>query len=54
MKKEKTKKMMPLSIDKKLADLLEQNISNKSKYVEYLIYQDLKKHYEEETKNIFI
>lgn len=54
MKKEKSKKMMPLSIDKKLADLMEKNISNKSKYVEYLIYQDMKKFYEEETKNIFI
>ena len=31
------------TIDKKLDDILKDNITNKSKYIEWLIYQDLKK-----------
>lgn len=54
MKKEKSKKMMPISIDRKLADLIDKKFTNKSKYIEYLIYQDMKKFIPEETQNIFI
>jgi hypothetical protein len=54
MKKEKTKKGMPISIDRKLADLIEKNITNKSKYIEYLIYQDMKKNNLDGIENIFI
>lgn len=54
MKREKTKKAMPLSIDRKLADLIEKNITNKSKYIEYLIYQDMKKNNLDGIENIFI
>jgi hypothetical protein len=32
-----------ISIDKKLNKYVEEEISNKSKYIEWLIYQDLKK-----------
>lgn len=41
--KRKTKIIIPLSIDRKLSDLINDNISNKSKYIEWLIYQDMKK-----------
>ena len=39
---EKTKKSLSITIDKKIADLIDKNISNKSKYIEWLIYQDMK------------
>lgn len=41
MKKTKTK--LSISISSKLNNYVEQLISNRSKYIEYLIYQDLKK-----------
>lgn len=37
----KTKKPIPLSIDKKLSILIEKMITNRSKYIEWLIYQDM-------------
>jgi hypothetical protein len=37
----KTKETISLSIDKKLSELVKENISNKSKYIEWLIYQDM-------------
>lgn len=39
----KTKKKISLSIDRKLHDVINSNFNNKSKYIEYLIYQDLLK-----------
>lgn len=45
---------MPISIDKKLADLIDKNITNKSKYVEYLIFQDMKNNNLDGIENIFI
>lgn len=38
-----TKKNISISIDKKIDDILNKEFSNKSKYIEYLIYQDMKK-----------
>ena len=43
MKKTKDKINISVSIDKKLNQYIEEEISNKSKYIEWLIYQDLKK-----------
>jgi hypothetical protein len=43
MKKTKDKMNISISIDKKLNKYVEEEISNKSKYIEWLIYQDLKK-----------
>ena len=40
--KTKTKVVLSVSIDKQLSDLIKENTSNKSKYVEWLIYQDMK------------
>ena len=41
--KTKTKVVLSVSIDKQLSELIKENMSNKSKYVEWLIYQDMKK-----------
>lgn len=49
-----TKVVVPVSMDKKLAELIKNNIGNKSKYVEWLIYQDLKSNNVPGTENIFI
>jgi hypothetical protein len=43
MRKNKSKKRMSISIDKQLDDILNVEFNNKSKYIEYLIYQDLLK-----------
>jgi len=43
MKRQITKVTVSLCIDKKLSELIKKNIGNKSKYIEWLIYQDLKK-----------
>lgn len=43
MKKQKEKVNISVSIDKKLNGYIDEVISNKSKYLEYLIYQDLLK-----------
>jgi hypothetical protein len=42
MKKKKEKMNITISIDKKLNDYIDELFSNKSKYVEWLVYQDLK------------
>jgi len=48
-----TKKVINISVDKKLDDLMNDLFGNKSKYVEYLILEDMKKHLtEEQLKNI--
>jgi len=44
IKRLKTKKNRSISINKNLDKLIEDIISNKSKYIEYLIYEDIKKH----------
>lgn len=44
MKKSKTK--ISISLDKKVNDILDEEFSNKSKYIEYLIYQDMIKYNE--------
>ncbi len=40
MKKIKTKMNISISIDKNILKYLNDNISNKSKYIEWVIYQD--------------
>jgi hypothetical protein len=42
MKKVKTKQSISIAINIELYDYLKENISNRSKYIEWLIYQDLK------------
>lgn len=37
----RTKENISISVDKKLSDLIKENMSNKSKYIEWLIYQDM-------------
>ena len=54
IKKQITKVVIPISIDKKLAELITNNISNKSRYVEYLIFQDMAKNSVEGIENIII
>lgn len=39
----KTKRITTIGINKKLYELLNNNIKNKSKYIEWLIYNDLLK-----------
>ena len=44
-----------ISLDKNLNDILDTEFSNKSKYIEYLIYQDMKKNSKnEKIKDIII
>ena len=43
MKKQKEKVNISISIDKKLNVYIDELISNKSKYLEWLVYQDLLK-----------
>lgn len=50
----KTKEMMSISIDKKLTELIKENITNKSKYIEWLIYQDMMKNNVEGIEKILI
>ena len=38
---DKTKKSLTITTDQKIFDLIEKNIGNRSKYIEWLIYQDL-------------
>jgi hypothetical protein len=40
--KKKTKVVIPISINKGLSNLIKENITNRSKYIEWLIYQDMK------------
>lgn len=54
MKKVKSKKVMPVSVDKNLAKLIEENITNRSKYIEYLIYKDFQENNVEGIKNILL
>lgn len=43
MKRKKTKDIISISVDKYMNDIMNEKITNKSKYVEWLIYQDLMK-----------
>lgn len=43
MEKLKTKINRTVSIDRNLDNIMNEKISNKSKYIEWLIYQDLSK-----------
>ena len=52
--KKKTKKVLPICIDRKLDNILNEHITNKSRYIEYLILQDLTKNNIEGIKNILI
>lgn len=55
MKKEKTKISMTVSMDKKLFNIVENKFTNKSKYIEWLVYQDLLKNSDnDELKKLFI
>jgi hypothetical protein len=40
--KKKSKVVISVSIDKQLSNLIKENMSNKSKYIEWLIYQDMR------------
>jgi len=55
MKRQKTKTKITISVDKKLNDIMMEILSNKSKYVEWLIYQDmLKKTNDEKINDVII
>ena len=45
MNKQITKTKRTISIDRHLDNIMNEKIINKSKYIEWLIYQDLKKSY---------
>lgn len=53
MKKKKEKINISVTIDKKLDEYMEELISNKSKYIEWLIYQDLSKN-DDDVKKIIL
>jgi hypothetical protein len=50
----KTKRNRAFSIDKNLDNMMNEKIKNKSKYIEWLIYQDLKKLDDERIKKIIL
>lgn len=52
--KKKSKVVLSVSVDKQLSDLMKENISNKSKYIEWLIYQDMKNNNVEGVEKIII
>ena len=55
MKREITKKSMTVIVDKNIYDALERLFGNKSKYINYLIYQDLLKNTnDEEIKKLIL
>ena len=56
MKKPKTKTKITITIDRNLNSLMEETMSNKSRYVEWLIYQDLLKSgkYDNKIKKIIL
>lgn len=51
---EKTKKSISITLDRKLHDLIESKFTNKSKYIEWLIYQDMKNNGVNGIENIII
>lgn len=44
MKKLKTKRKLSITLNEEIYQLLNDDFENKSKYIEYLIYQDVKKY----------
>lgn len=40
--KKKSKVVVSVSIDKNLSNLVNENMGNRSKYIEWLIYKDMK------------
>jgi hypothetical protein len=49
----KTKRITTIGVNKKLYEILDQSIVNKSKYIEWLIYNDLLKN-NKDVKKIII
>jgi hypothetical protein len=50
-----TKTKLTITIDKTICDVMTEDITNKSKYIEWLIYQDMtQKSKNEKIKNIII
>lgn len=49
-----TKLRISVAVDKKLYNILSEEFDNKSKYIEWLIYQDLKKYSKNEKINKII
>ena len=54
MNKQKTKIKRSVSIDRNLDNIMNEKIRNKSKYIEWLIYQDLKNIDDERIKKIIL
>jgi metal-responsive CopG/Arc/MetJ family transcriptional regulator len=54
MKVNKTKVKISISIDRNIDDIINEEFDNKSKYIEWLIYQDLKKYSKNEKINKII
>lgn len=54
MNKKKTKINRTVSIDRNLDNIMNEKIRNKSKYIEWLIYQDLKNIDDERIKKIIL
>jgi len=54
MNKQKTKINRTVSIDRNLDNIMNDKIRNKSKYIEWLIYQDLKNVDDERIKKIIL
>ncbi len=54
MESNKTKIKVSISIDRKLDEIINDEFENKSKYIEWLIYQDLKKYSKNEKINKII
>jgi len=54
MESNKTKVKISISIDRKLDEIINEEFTNKSKYIEWLIYQDLKKYSKNEKINKII
>ena len=52
--RKKTKKTLAISVDRQLSNLIDEIISNKSKYIEWLIYEDMKKNNVEGIEKIII
>lgn len=48
MKRKKTKIVLSVSMDKILYDVMNTKIANNSKYIEWLVYQDLRKNSNDE------
>ncbi len=42
MKRKKTKDIITISLNKQMNEILNETFANKSEYIEWLIYQDLK------------